>query len=172
MPPTRDEAISTLRAGDGDIRRLVDRLSQAELVAPATIGDGDWSAKDLVAHLQTWEAFALDALRQWRKGERPAIEETFADPRRVDQLNAATIEQKRDLTPEQVRAEAGDTHRTLIETIEQMSDEEWMAKASYPTDRRRRLCELLGSVLGAPQRPFGHAFAHLPSLEAYVRSLG
>ncbi len=27
---------------------------------------------------------------------------------------------------------------------------------------------LLGSVMGAPKRPFGHAFAHLPDLEAFV----
>jgi hypothetical protein len=31
---------------------------------------------------------------------------------------------------------------------------------------------LLGSILGAPKLPFGHAAAHLPDLEAFVTALG
>lgn len=170
MPPTREEAVATLREGQAGLRDLLDRLSEAELTSAATIGGGDWSAKDLIGHIQAWETFALDALGEWRKGERPAIEDTFASPGRVDELNAMVFEQKRDRPLRDVRIEAEQTNRTLIDEIERMSDLEWAAKASYATDKRRRLCELLGSVLGAPKRPFGHAFAHLPDLEAYVNS--
>jgi hypothetical protein len=171
MPPTREEALATLREGRARLDELLDRLSEAELTAPATIGGGEWSAKDLIGHLGAWEAFALDALQQWRKGERPAIEDTFADPRRVDELNAVVFERERHRSWGEVQGDAAEAHRALLDEIERMDDDEWMAKASYPTDKRRRLCELLGSVLGAPKRPFGHAFAHLPDLEAYVTTV-
>ena len=170
MPQTRAEAVATLREGQAQLDALVNELSAADMTTAATIGGGEWSAKDLIAHLQAWERFALDALAQWRKGERPEIEDTFADPERVHQLNASVFEERRRRPIEAVRLEAEQTHGTLISEIERMDDDEWMAKASYPTERRRRLCELLGGVLGAPQRPFGHAFAHLPDLEAYVTS--
>ena len=49
--------------------------------------------------------------------------------------------------------------------------EEWEGKAFYETERRTRLGTLLCAVTGAPKRPFGHAFAHLSDLEAYVSSL-
>ena len=170
MPPTRAQAVTTLEAGHSGIRDLLDGLSEAELAAPATIGGGEWSAKDLIGHIQAWEGFALDAIGQWRKGERPTIEDTFAGQEKVDELNAVVFEQSRRRSPEDVRMEAERTHRALIDEIDRTTDEEWLSKASYPADRRRRLCELLGSVLGAPKRPFGHAFAHLPDLEAYVTS--
>jgi hypothetical protein len=52
-----------------------------------------------------------------------------------------------------------------------MADQEWEARAFYPTERRDRLALLLGSITGAPGQPFGHAFAHVPDLEAFVSSL-
>src|SRR5437879_4176307 len=62
-------------------------------------------------------------------------------------------------------------HRELIEELSHIGPEEWEAKAFYETERRTRLGTLLGAITGAPKRPFGHAFAHLPDLEAYVSSL-
>ena len=42
----------------------------------------------------------------------------------------------------------------LIREIEEMSDQEWTSKAPYAAERRNRLVTQLGSVLGAPKRPF------------------
>jgi hypothetical protein len=89
----------------------------------------------------------------------------------VDGLNAERVQAKRGLSLDEVRIQAADTHRELIEELSHMGDEEWNAKAFYDTDQRDRLGNLLGSVTGAAKRPFGHAFAHLPDLEAYVSSL-
>ena len=64
--------------------------------------------------------------------------------------------------------------KRLDELLARLSDEEWLAKAPYQgTDGRDRLlATLLGFLTAAPQRLFGHVFAHLPDLEAYVRSVG
>jgi len=66
------------------------------------------------------------------------------------------------------------THREQIEANDGLSDEEWLAKAPYRVQdgRERPLATLLGFLTAAPERPFGHVFAHLPDLEAYVRSVG
>jgi hypothetical protein len=176
--PTRDEAVRTLQEGQDRVDALVEGLSEGQLTRPGTIGDGDWSAKDLIGHLATWEEAALRTLEEFQRGEMPWIETDdgpFAAPDagRVDVFNARTVAEKQRRTLAEVAAQAGRTHRELVDAIEGLSDEEWRAKATYPTpmDRRRRLVTLLGSVLGAPRRPFGHAFAHLPDLEAYVASL-
>ncbi len=76
--PTRDEAIRTLDEGHRGVRDLMALLSDDDLVEPATIGGGDWSAKDLLGHLTTWEEIALASLDEWRRGERPGIEDVFA----------------------------------------------------------------------------------------------
>lgn len=170
--PTRDEAIRTLDEGRTSVDELFERLTDDQAAGPATIGGGDWSAKDLVAHLETWEAIALQTLEEWRDGVVPSIEETFAKGSDgVDALNAERYEAKLSLTASEVRAQAAQTHRQLVEEIEHMDDAEWTSKAFYETEQRRRLGQLLAAVLGAPKRPFGHAFAHLPDLQAYVESV-
>jgi hypothetical protein len=171
--PSRNEAVTILDEGQGLLRHVLVGLTEEQLVEPRTIGGGDWSAKDLIGHLETWERLALIALDEWRLGRRPTIEDTLASPTGVDDLIAAKVEQKRAHPLEVVQGDADTTHVELTEEIKRMSDQEWSAKASYETlsNRRHRLGSLLGSILGAPQRPFGHAFAHLPDLESYVTSL-
>jgi len=170
--PTRDEAIQTLDEGREQVDVLFGRLSDDQASRPSTIGGGDWSAKDLVAHLETWEAIALQTIGEWRDGVVPSIEETFAKGADgVDALNAERYDAKLALTPSEVATQAGETHRALLDEIRHMDDEEWASKAFYETERRTRLGQLLAGVLGAPKRPFGHAFAHLPDLQAYVESI-
>ncbi|MBI2237985.1 MAG: DinB family protein [Actinobacteria bacterium] len=168
--PTRDEAIRTLDEGHRGVGELMALLSDDDLVKPATIGGGDWSAKDLLGHLTTWEEIALESLDEWRRGERPGIEDVFSG-NGTDRLNDESVARKTALPLAEVRATAEAVHRALVDAIAAMTDEEWTGKAPYPAERRTRLATLLGAILGAPQRPFGHAFAHLPDLEAYVASL-
>jgi DinB family protein len=170
--PTREDALATLEEGWGRVSELAGRVPDDEAVRRGTIGGGEWSAKDLLGHLATWEAFALDALSEWRQERRPYIDEILVrGDRAIDELNEATVKDKLDLGLVEIRRGAEGTHSALVQAIRETSDEQWSAKAFYRTERRNRLNLLLGSILGAPQRPFGHAFAHLPDLEAFVSSL-
>ena len=164
----REQATRTLEEGWTDLDALFGRLSDRAFEKAATIGGGDWSAKDLLGHIATWEAIALAALGEWREGMRPWIEDVFAKDGGVDELNEKSVTEKRDLSAEAVRSDSERIHWRLLEEIGRLSDEAWNAKAPYETAHRQRLGELLGSITGAPKRPFGHAFAHVADLEAYV----
>jgi Mycothiol maleylpyruvate isomerase N-terminal domain len=173
--PSREEALATLTDGQARVDQLVARLSGAQMSLPATIGGGDWSAKDLIGHLATWEALALRTIQEWQRREIPWVERddgVFSAPAtgKVDAYNARAVAEKAGQNVGEVRADAERVHSELIAAIGSIGDEEWSKTAFYPTPngRRRKLATLVGSVLGAPQRPFGHAFAHLPDLEAYV----
>lgn len=164
----REQAIATVEEGDRAISALAAKISDAALVRPATIGGGDWSAKDLLGHLSQWEEFALEAIGAWRRGEVPFVEAT---PKGVDELNADAVASKAHRTPHDIRAEARDVHDRLIAEMRSVSDEEWRSAPTFQMRDRRPLGAFIGGVLGAPQRPFGHAYAHLDDLEAFVRSL-
>jgi len=167
----RHEALRTIEEGWTDLDALFGRLSDRAFAKPASIGGGEWSAQDLLGHIATWEAIALAALGDWREGKRPWIEDVFAADGGIDELNAKTVTEKRDLSLEAIRSDSERIHWRLAEELIRLSDGEWTARAPYETERRQRLGELLGSIMGAPKRPFGHAFAHVPDLEAYVTSL-
>lgn len=170
-PPDRDTALETLRSGDEQLRRLFDRLSEDDAVRRATIGGGDWSAKDLLGHMALWEELALGTIDPWLRDERPRLEERFFDGD-VDALNAWNEERKRDWPLERVRAEADETHAQLLAEIERMGQDGWTHPRGFEdASAQDDLGSELGGILGAADGPFRHAFAHLPDLQAYVTSL-
>jgi hypothetical protein len=168
--PSREEALTTLADGHARLERLFARLAEDQTTRPATIGGGDWSAKDLLGHIALCEEIALVTMEAWLKGQRPPIEERFT-VRETDAQNAWNQERKRDWPLDRVRTDSEATHRRLISAIEEMTDDDWEAPKTFEGDAREDLRTELGVVLGAPQRPFGHAFAHLSDLEAYVEQV-
>ena len=167
---SREEALSTLEEGRARVDGLLAALTDEDFERPKTIGGGDWSARDLVGHLAYWEELAQHAADDWRAGRVPGMEEVFRNDR-IDQINAENATCGREMTAVEVRERAARAHAAIVETTATMSDEEWSQKSGYETERRRTVGMLLASILGAPKRGFGHAFAHIPDLEAYVESL-
>jgi hypothetical protein len=164
---TREQALAILAEGQAALSDLADGLDDDAFARPAAIAGGDWSAKDLIAHVTTWEEIALRTIAEWRRGEEPWIEST---PKDTNQINAETVARKAPMTSEEVRVEARRVHEELRERIRGITDEEWDAEAFWKTERRRTFGGLVGAVLAAPRRPFGHAFAHLADLQAYASS--
>lgn len=168
--PTRAGALTTLEEGQAGLGDLLGRLSETELVRPANIGGGDWSAKDLIAHIAFWEEVALAVLDAWRGARTLNLAEAFA-PGGTDGMNAWNQERKAPWSLQRIQHDAKRTHRELMGQIQRLSAEEWRSLVPATSARRSRLGTRLGGVLGAPKRPFAHAFAHIPDLEAYVASL-
>ena len=166
---TREEALATLEDGQAQVEVLVAQLSDEEAARPATMGGGDWSAKDLMGHIARWNEIAIEALGSWREGERPGIEDVWGDG--VDKLNAENYERSKADSPEQARSRLRRAHDALVGAIRDMDNAEWHSKAPYQTERRSWLGMMLGSITGAPRRAYGHAFAHLPDLEKYASEL-
>jgi hypothetical protein len=163
----REEALATLTDGQAELAQLFARLTDEQMTQPATIGGGDWSAKDLLGHIALCEEIALVTMEAWLRGQRPPIEETFTT-RDTDEQNAWNQERKRAWPVERIRSDSEATHRRLISEIERMTDRDWTLHRPFEGDELEDLGTELGEVLGAPGKPFGHAFAHLPDLSDYV----
>lgn len=163
--PSREQALATLEDGDARLRDLTEGLSDEQLTAPATIGGGDWSAKDLIGHVAFWEELALLALTVWNQGAEP---DTVGA---VDEVNAANHVRKATWSLERVLTESREVHERLIREIDALSDDAWTAPAPETFARRESLGARLGGLTGAADGMFRHAFAHLDDLRAYVESL-
>ncbi|MCC7362757.1 MAG: DinB family protein [Dehalococcoidia bacterium] len=94
---------------------------------------GDWSLKDIIGHIATWEAEVVTAFRSIAAGRRPELYDFEAQ--RLDDWNIDHVERKRDIPfwamVEQLR---GGRERLLSE-IAEVSDEELLREGS----RRERL---------------------------------
>src|SRR5438093_6895674 len=153
--------MATLGEGHRRLAELLARLSDDALVRPATIGGGDWSAKDLIGHIAAWEEVAVDALAEWRRGEMPRVElpeGPMSGSGQVDAFNERAVEEKRGVGLEGVVQGAHVIHQKLVEAIEGLSDQEWLSKYLVPYVRERLLATLLGYLTSYPDRLFGIAF--------------
>lgn len=105
-------------------------LPETHLVEPGV--GGDWSVKDILAHVTTWEEEALKHLPTIIAGGRPPRYAAYGG---IDAFNARMTEQKRSLPLPDVRRQLDDTHRRLIDLIRSTPEDHLTAEARF----RRRL---------------------------------
>src|SRR5579859_608138 len=94
-------------------------LSESQLAEPGVAGD--WSARDILAHVTTWEEEALKYLPLILAGGRPPRYSTQYGG--IDAFNAQITEQKRGLSAAEVREQLATTHRRLRDFIQSVPDE-------------------------------------------------
>jgi len=115
---------------------------------------GDWSPKDVLAHLGAWRAIEARRLEARASGDGPNSDDPATDEP-IDESNATLQARHRDLTWEAVVAEADASVGALIAAIDRST-----------TDV---LCECDdGSVAGIGSNGVNHAVGHLPEIADLV----
>jgi hypothetical protein len=106
-------------------------LSDPELLEPGVAGD--WSVRDIIAHVTWWEEEALTHLPHIVAGETPPRYSTTYGG--IDAFNAVMTDQRRHLSLTQVLRQRDDVHRRLIGLVETAPDDQLASETRF----RRRL---------------------------------
>jgi hypothetical protein len=96
-------------------------LSDSRLTEPGVMGD--WSVKDILAHVTWWEEEALKHLPLIIKEGRPPRYSTQYGG--IDAFNALMTERRQDLSLADVLQQQDETHRQLIEYIHSVPEEQF-----------------------------------------------
>lgn len=107
-----------------------DRLPDSRLLEPGVTGN--WSVKDILAHVTTWEEEALKYLPLILAGGRPPRYVTYGG---IDAFNAQMTERKRGLSLSDVRRQLAESHRRLIDFIRSAPEDQLTGETRF----RRRL---------------------------------
>lgn len=83
---------------------------------------GDWSLKDIVGHVASWEAETVSAFRELREGKRPALLDFHQDT--LDQWNQDHVERKRDINFWSMIEQLRGGRQRLLEELEMVSDDD------------------------------------------------
>lgn len=113
-------------------RRLEQNLSQlspAEMLQPGVVKS--WSVKDVLAHLNDWEARMLVWLEAARRGKLAGCPDPDFTWRQIDQLNERIYLAHRDQPLDSVLQAFRDTHRQLMQVAEAMPEDEMLTRAYY-----------------------------------------
>lgn len=166
--PTRRAAIARLRAEREEVLELLGRLPARALTRPG-LGGGEWSPRDLLGHLESWEEHALAALDAWGRDEPAPIDRALRT-QGLTAVNLAEVRRKSRRSGRATQASAAVTHERLIATIEGLSDRAWRSPA---TSRGRvALGHRLGQILVGTRDAFAHDSAHLKDLREFVEANG
>ncbi len=106
-------------------------LPETQMTEPGV--SGDWSVKDIIAHVTWWEEEALKHLPLILEGGRPPrYSVKFGG---INAFNALMTERKRGLSLSDVLREQDETHRRLVAYIENAPAEQFSTETRF----RRRI---------------------------------
>jgi len=106
-------------------------LTDEQLVEPGVTGD--WSVKDILAHVSWWEEEALKHLPTILQGGRPPRYSVLYGG--IDAFNARMTEQKRGLSLSEVLRQSDKIHVELVEYVQNAPEEQFATETRF----RRRL---------------------------------
>jgi hypothetical protein len=113
-----------------ELQNSIEGLTDDQLAEPGTMDE--WSVRDMLAHIMTWEEQALEHLPTIIAGGRPPKYVTYGG---IDAFNAMMAEKKRDLSIHEVKRQMTDTHRRLVDFVRNAPTQQF----STDTRARRRL---------------------------------
>jgi hypothetical protein len=106
-------------------------LPDAELLRPGV--QGQWSVRDIIAHVTWWEEEALKHLPLVRQGGRPRRYSMLYGG--IDAFNALMTEERRHLSLADVRRQHDDVHARLVAYVRAAPEELYTRETRF----RRRL---------------------------------
>lgn len=129
----KEELLEKLNAAWDAFQEAYAGLSEAGLLEPGVTGD--WSIKEIIAHVTAWEKEALKMLPLIQKGQRPPRYKDLYGG--IDAFNAQKAAASQSLSLSQVLQQAQETHQRLVDYIQQVPDE--LFTRDTPFRRRLRL---------------------------------
>ena len=127
----REQLLKRLNTAWTALKESYAGLSASQMMEAGVTGD--WSVKDILAHVSVWEEEALKHLPHILKGERPPrYSVTYGG---IDAFNALMMEEKRKLSLGVVLEQLEETHQRLIYYIQGAPEEQFTQETRF----RRRI---------------------------------
>ncbi len=115
----REEIYSTLQEGRKELLAAIDGLTPQQMTTP--VYDDDWSVKDILTHIVSWEELAMPDFRRVARGHLPALA-SFKDSE-VDKWNAMLMSLRRSFPLDQVMYELEAGRKATMVVLDSLSDE-------------------------------------------------
>jgi hypothetical protein len=117
---TTAQLLEVMRTARSDWEALLAEAGEARLTEPGV--EGDWSLKDIIAHISYFETWAADNVMAFRRGApRPQAEYNGLD---VDEENARIYERLRAKALPQVLLDSQISFQRSIEAVQGLRDED------------------------------------------------
>src|SRR5512145_1910746 len=121
-PTTKKGLLAAIEIERSTLEKLITELSPAQLTEPGTVGE--WSVKDVLAHLMEWEQMVLSWHSAGLKGKVPVTPAEGINWAQLPQLNQQIYERHRDRPLADIQKEFKSSFKKMLSTIQGLSEED------------------------------------------------
>lgn len=127
----KHQLLNRLDEAWGSLKDSYAGLTEAQMLEPGVTGQ--WSVRDILAHVTIWEEEALKYLPYALEGRRPPRYKDLYGG--IDAFNAQMIEKRRGVSLAEVTRQFEETHNRLVAYIESVPEVEFASETRF----RRRI---------------------------------
>lgn len=153
---TKEELIDKIEQSHSEWESVLAEVGEERMTEPGV--EGDWSVKDLVAHLSSWQQRVLDRMDADTTGKQlEVLGQT------VDEINVALYERNRELPLADVLAQARDTYDRFLERVRGLSEQQIFECGHFTFTKDNPLYEWIAGDT------FEHYDEHSTSVRAWMK---
>jgi hypothetical protein len=123
----KQELIATMREAHGRLTEAIRRVPDDRLLEPTM---GDWTGKDLLAHLAWWHDHSVLVIERLRAGDQPYDRTDPANT--TDAFNERVRREHLDDPPQLARQALDASFSRLLTALEPVTDEELFDDGRWP----------------------------------------
>lgn len=120
--------IQRIREERERLLKALEGLTREEMTREPVFGE--WTVKDILAHIAVWQGRLITALFQLEQGRRP--KDLTLSEEEVDALNERFYREQKDRPLERVLADFHGTYQQLLKRLERFSDEDLTRPGRFP----------------------------------------
>ena len=149
-PTTKDELLTAAQSEREALEQFLSELSSDQMTQPGIVGE--WSVKDILAHLLEWEQMVLSWYAAGMQGKIPAVPSEEFNWGQLPQLNQSIYEKhcRRDLAD--IQKDFNASYRKTMKTIQGLTEEELFTRGHFPWTKTNTLAAYFGSCTGSHYR--------------------
>jgi len=126
---TKDQLMEGIQVERGKLEKKISKLTAEELVFPASMGD--WSVKDILAHLVDWEQRCIGWYEMGKRGETPVTPEPGYKWSQLAALNQKYYQLHKDQPLAEIQAQFQNSFRQIKTLLEAMPEAELVTPGYY-----------------------------------------
>ena len=136
-PTSKKQLLETVEAEYKALEQLLAGLSPAQMTQPGVVGE--WSVKDVIAHLLEWQQMVLTWHTAGLQGKVIPIPAEGLNWAQIPLLNQRIYETYRDIPLADIQKQFKASHKKMLSTIEGLSDSDMFTRGRYAWTKNNTL---------------------------------
>lgn len=149
-PKTKQALLAEIESEYQALEDFLANLSPAQMTRPGLLGD--WSVKDVLAHLFEWQQMFFGWYQAGLRGATPHTPAEGYNWSQLPALNHSIYERYRHHELEDIRQHFRDSHQKTLQLTKTLSEEDLFTPGRYPWTRNNNLAAYINANTGSHYR--------------------